>query len=87
MRLNKSSFSAISLLNSVNNGETSCAIFCISSQVSAEFKLKKIEDKRSKAAPEKSKASIVFSNVGASKLIAIALISFRAILIVFSKAG
>ena len=77
----------MSLLNSVNKGETSCAIFCISSLVSAEFKLKKIDDNRSKVFPEKSNASIVFSNVGASGLLMIASISAFAEAMFSIKAG
>src|SRR5690606_1870176 len=72
---NKSSFKVMSLPNSVNQGETSCAIFCISSLVSAEFKLKKILDKRSKFCPANSKASIVFSKVGISVELTITSIS------------
>ena len=86
-RRNKASFNETSLLNAVSKGETSCAIFCISSQVSAEFKLKKIEDKRSKVCPEKSKASMVFSKVGNEELLVIASISARAAAMVVSKAG
>ena len=68
----------MSLLNSVSIGEASCAIFCISSLVSAEFKLKKILVILSNVCPLNSKASIVFSKVGFSGLATIASISVRA---------
>ena len=77
----------MSFPNSVNKGETSCAIFCISSEVSAEFRLKKIEDNLSKGFPAKSNASNVFSKVGASELLMIASISAFAFLIFSSNAG
>ena len=76
----------MSLLKAVSKGETSCAIFCISSQVSAEFMLKKIDDNLSKASPEKSNASIVFLKVGVSGLLVMASISALALAMFSSKA-
>ena len=77
----------MSLLNSVNKGVTSWAIFCISSLVSAEFKLKKIDDNLSNAFPENSKASIVFKKVGLSGLFIMVSISVFAAIIFSIKAG
>ena len=77
----------MSFPNAVNKGETSCAIFCISSQVSAEFKLKNIDESRSNASPEKSKATMVFSKVGASGLLVMASISALAFAIFSINAG
>src|SRR5690606_6106641 len=87
MRLNRASFKVISLLNSDKRGDTSWAIFWISSLVSAEFKLKKILEILSNCSPENSNASIVFSKVGCSAVVAIASISILAFSIAFLIAG
>ena len=77
----------MSLLNSLNKGETSCAILWSSSSVSAAFKLKKILVIRSNFFPEKSRATIVLSKVALSEFSAMILISSLAISIPFLMAG
>ena len=61
--------------NSDSSGDTSLAISSISSLPSASRILKKIPSTRSNNSPLRSKATIVFSNVGASGLFTIASIS------------
>src|SRR5690606_3286091 len=55
--------------------------------VSAEFKLKKILEILSNCSPEKSNASMVFSNVGFSGLLAMAFTSILAFSMAFLNAG
>ena len=59
---------AISLPCAVSSGLISCAMACISSLVSAEFRLKNAEVTLVSVSPLFSKAKIVFSKVGVSIL-------------------
>ena len=63
---NKPAFMAISLPCADKRGLISCAISCISSLVSALFKLKKAEVTLVSSSPLFSNATITFSNVGVS---------------------
>ena len=85
--MNRAEFKIISFLNSLSQGEISWAIFWIASEVSAEFKLKKILVILPSFWPVNSSASVVFLKLGVSGFEIIASISFLQISIAFLIAG
>ncbi len=84
---NSAEFKIISFLNSLSQGEISWAIFWIASEVSAEFKLKKILVILPSFCPVSSSASVVFLKLGASGFDMIVSISCLQISIAFLMAG